>query len=104
MDLNRRAWQSVGNSWSSSSLQTGSSAGRPPANWYYTYEAKDGTMYSHGIEQRKAKREAMQHAKPSTEKVLVDGQEHAGESIQQTYPLLRVGTSLRKDNNLINSY
>ena len=61
-------------------------------------------MYSQRIEQRTAKREAMQHAKPSTEKVLVDGQEHAGESRQQTYPLLRVGTSLREEINLVEDY
>ena len=31
-------------------------------------EAKDGSMYSRGIDKRMAKRETMQHAKPEAEK------------------------------------
>ena len=61
-------------------------------------EAKDGSMYSRGIDKRRAKRETMQHAKPEAEKA--NGRNMLVRAYKQRTQMTQKGKPLRKDNNL----
>ena len=60
-------------------------------------EAKDGSMYSRGIDKRMAKRETMQHAKPNAEKAK--GRNMLVRAYKKRTQMMQKGKPLRKGIN-----